>query len=84
MTTDTAIQLTGKIIEWHPVAGWGKIRGGGVTYFAHAKDFVGECACGQRHKCEIEPGMTVEFTTRSAPNWPHDKLPAALEIRVKS
>lgn len=85
MTTATATRLTGTIIEWHTVKGWGKIRTGGKTYFAHAKEFVGECACGQRHKCEIETGMTVEFmVTHLASNYPHDKYPSALEIRVKN
>jgi hypothetical protein len=82
MTTATAIQLTGKIIEWHPVQGWGKILSDRKVYYAHVKHFVGECACGHLHKCEIEEGMDVKFTpTHEA--FPRDRLPSALEIRVK-
>jgi hypothetical protein len=84
MTTATTIRLTGEITEWHPTKGWGLIRAEEHTFFAHAKEFMSDCVCGQRHKCEIGIGMTVTFSAiRMTPVYERGKLPAANEIRVK-
>lgn len=78
----TAVRLAGVIVHWKVREGFGLISSEGSTFYAHASNFLGDCGCGQAHKCQISVGTEVEFTpaaeTKRESRWPH-----ALEIRMK-
>lgn len=83
-TTIPSTHFTGRVVNFHQRQGYGAIEvdnfEGRQRFFAHASQFVADCTCGNRHKCEISVGMTVEFDVQfDAPR--NGKLPAALRIR---
>jgi cold shock CspA family protein len=84
VTASAPVKLTGKVIAWKPLQGAGIILvdgpDGRQKFFAHASEFPDDCACRQRHKCEIRPGMMVTFTVQFEAQR-SGKLPAALQIR---
>lgn len=82
MTTATGIRLTGIVVFWKVREGLGLIASEGRTFYAHASHFIGDCGCGQAHKCEIAVGTRVEFTSASAVK-EKSRYPHALEIRIK-
>jgi hypothetical protein len=87
VTTATApagrtIAGTGTIVKWSPKEGWGLIESEGRKYFAHAADFMGECACGQLHKCQIAVGMRADFMVVLGVKYAGRFAPA-FQIRVK-
>jgi hypothetical protein len=74
--------MVGTIILWKVREGLGLIDAQGRVYYAHASQFIGKCGCGQRHKCEIAPGMRVEFKV-SDKDPGYKKHQHAIEIEVK-
>jgi cold shock CspA family protein len=84
VTTTAPVQLTGLVTAWMPLKGFGFIEvdtsEGRQKFYAHAREFQADCACRQRHKCEIKPGMMVTFTVQFEAQR-SGKLPAALQIR---
>jgi hypothetical protein len=83
VTAGRTIAGTGTIVKWSPKEGWGLIESERKQkYFAHAADFVVECACGQLHKCQIAVGMRADFMVVLGVKYAGRFAPA-FQIRVK-
>jgi hypothetical protein len=87
VTTATApagrtVERTGTIVKWSPEKGWGLLKSGDNVFYAHAADFMGECACGQLHKCQIAVGMRADFMVVLGVKYAGRFAPA-FQIRVR-